>query len=600
MTTAEVTVTGTNDDDLNTQSTTEGEGVMVSWKFDEELCRQTLTKMIIIDELPFKFVEREGFRYFLSVLQPKFKLLSRFTVVRDCLALYAIEKKKLKTLVSQLNQRICFTTDIWTSIQNLSYMCLTANFIDKNWTLHKRILNFCIMPSHKGKEIGRVVETCLLDWGIDKLCTLTVDNASSNDLAVAYLKENKLSRNVGFFLLGGECFHMRCCAHILNLIVKDGLSDVNGSIVRIREAMKYVRSSPQRGERFQACVKRENITFKSHLCLNVSTRWNSTYLMLEVAVKFQKTFERLEDDDIQFLPEVNNKAPSSTDWEYARVLIVFLKKIYDATNKLFGSLYVTSNRYFHEVLGIEKSLNTWSKSPDIWLSNMATKMKIKFDKYWGSIEKVNMLVVLAVVLDPRYKLKFVEFCYSQLYSIEMVHNLSKKVMDTFNCIFSEYVKFHAFTSSSSGTSNIANEVGVDDGNVEDDFSSLYIKCKIQKESSTPKSEVEKYLEEACEDVVPEFDILNWWKVNGSRYTILSEIARDILAVPVSTVASESAFSTGGRVLDQFRSSLTPKLVECLICTQDWLQASPTPIDVEEKLEQLEQYDSDVTTVSYSD
>ncbi|XP_059635034.1 zinc finger BED domain-containing protein RICESLEEPER 2-like isoform X1 [Cornus florida] len=222
---------------------------------------------------------------------------------------------------------------------------------------------------------------------------------------------------------------------------------------------------------------------------------------------------------------------------------------------------------------------------------MASKMKIKFDKYWGSIEKVNMLVVLAVVLDPCYKLEFVEFCYSQLYSLEMVENLRKKVMDTFNRIFSEYAKFHAFTSSSSGTSNIANEVGVDDGNVEDDFSSLYMKRKIQKESFTPKSEVEKYLEEACEDVVPKFDILNWWKVNGSRYKILSEIARDILAVPVSTVASKSSFSTGGRVLDQFRSSLTPKLVQCLICTQDWLRASPIPIDVEEKLDELEQYDS---------
>ncbi|KAL0376138.1 UNVERIFIED_CONTAM: putative AC transposase [Sesamum calycinum] len=57
----------------------------------------------------------------------------------------------------------------------------------------------------------------------------------------------------------------------------------------------------------------------------------------------------------------------------------------------------------------------------------------------------------------------------------------------------------------------------------------------------------------------------------SRFPILSKIARDILAVPVSTVASESAFSTGGRVLDAFRSSLSPKIVQALICAQDWLQ-----------------------------
>ncbi|KAK4409334.1 Zinc finger BED domain-containing protein RICESLEEPER 2 [Sesamum angolense] len=69
----------------------------------------------------------------------------------------------------------------------------------------------------------------------------------------------------------------------------------------------------------------------------------------------------------------------------------------------------------------------------------------------------------------------------------------------------------------------------------------------------------------------EFDILNWWKVDSHRFLILSKIARDILAVPVSIVASGSAFSTSGRVLDAFSSSLSPKIVQALICAQDWLR-----------------------------
>ena len=48
------------------------------------------------------------------------------------------------------------------------------------------------------------------------------------------------------------------------------------------------------------------------------------------------------------------------------------------------------------------------------------------------------------------------------------------------------------------------------------------------------------------------------------------MARDILTIPLSTVASESAFSVGGRVLDAFRSSLKPDIVEAVICLSDWL------------------------------
>ena len=67
-----------------------------------------------------------------------------------------------------------------------------------------------------------------------------------------------------------------------------------------------------------------------------------------------------------------------------------------------------------------------------------------------------------------------------------------------------------------------------------------------------------------------------------KYPILGEIARSLLAIPVSTVASESAFSTGGRVLDSFRSSLAPATVEALICTQNWIKG--TPIHVPDVLE----------------
>lgn len=60
-----------------------------------------------------------------------------------------------------------------------------------------------------------------------------------------------------------------------------------------------------------------------------------------------------------------------------------------------------------------------------------------------------------------------------------------------------------------------------------------------------KSELDRYLLEACEDPMKEgFDILDWWRVNSSRYKVLSQVARDVLANLISTIASKSAFSTG--------------------------------------------------------
>ncbi|KAG6529384.1 hypothetical protein ZIOFF_011582 [Zingiber officinale] len=48
------------------------------------------------------------------------------------------------------------------------------------------------------------------------------------------------------------------------------------------------------------------------------------------------------------------------------------------------------------------------------------------------------------------------------------------------------------------------------------------------------------------------------------------LARDILVIPILTVASESAFSTSGRLVSSHRSRLHPKTIETLMSAQSWL------------------------------
>ena len=68
------------------------------------------------------------------------------------------------------------------------------------------------------------------------------------------------------------------------------------------------------------------------------------------------------------------------------------------------------------------------------------------------------------------------------------------------------------------------------------------------------------------------------------------MAYDVLAAPISTITSKSTFSTNGRVLDTYRSSLTPKLVQVFICMQDWLHEYPCFDAIEDDLVELEKVD----------
>ena len=83
------------------------------------MSREALARMIIVDELPFKFVEHEGFRNYSNVLQPRFIVPTRTTVARDCIRFYSIERDRLKIFLEKYTQRISLTTDTWTSIQTL-------------------------------------------------------------------------------------------------------------------------------------------------------------------------------------------------------------------------------------------------------------------------------------------------------------------------------------------------------------------------------------------------------------------------------------------------------------------------------------------------
>jgi hypothetical protein len=115
------------------------------------------------------------------------------------------------------------------------------------------------------------------------------------------------------------------------------------------------------------------------------------------------------------------------------------------------------------------------------------------------------------------------------------------------------------------------EMGVND---HDPLASWDQHVTLSAQSTTEASIVlETYLSKVPIRRNEHFNILAWWQMSSAEYPTLSRMARDILAIPASTIASESVFNIGPRVLSDFRSRMTPETVEALVCLQDWIKAN---------------------------
>ena len=403
---------------------------------------------------------------------------------------------------------------------------------------------------------------CLMDWNVDtKLSTITLDNCSTNDAMIPFVLD-KLQPNS--LLLSGQLLHMRCCAHILNLVVKDGLDIIKEGIIKLRESVAFWTGTPKRREKFAITAKQVGVTVTKQLSLDCLTRWNSTFLMLQTALMYEDVFRRLKQRDTQF-----KNYPSDQEWGFAREVCGRLKLFYSVTEMFSGTKYPTANIYFPKICEIRLALVEWLTCPIDYVRKMAKNMLDKFNKYW---DVIHGLMGVAAVLDPRYKMTLLEYYFPKVYGNETSDAQVDRIRQLCYDLVLEY------------QSRVSSERRYDDSNFTHsnltssgddalaDFD-MYVRSKKRARTSYVKTELDHYLEEEVLPRTPNFDILLWWKQNGVKYPTLQAIARDLLAIPVSTVASESAFSTSGRLVSSHRSKLHPKTVEALMCAQNWLWAA---------------------------
>jgi hypothetical protein len=82
--------------------------------------------------------------------------------------------------------------------------------------------------------------------------------------------------------------------------------------------------------------------------------------------------------------------------------------------------------FFHEICGIQMHLQAYSESDDYVLSSLAEKMMSKYNKYWGDLDRVNVLMFVVVILDPQTKLRSLEYWFKDVLTVEQCTNMMVK------------------------------------------------------------------------------------------------------------------------------------------------------------------------------
>ena len=217
----------------------------------------------------------------------------------------------LHTFLTTTQNKFAITTDVWTSCTNLSYLAVTLHWINENWSSSKILLDMVpLHERHTGSYIAEKIFETITYYGIgSRILAVTTDNASSMLVFGNILSEMLQSRcnNLDFE-------QVRCAAHVLNLAVSDGMKVVSNSIIKLRNFAIHIRRSQPIFEKLKKIFE---VNDQSFLVpdLDVPTRWNSTYIMIEKLRRIREMTDILVTCNV----ELKDQYPTDEDWDEINV-----------------------------------------------------------------------------------------------------------------------------------------------------------------------------------------------------------------------------------------------------------------------------------------
>ncbi|XP_034073833.1 zinc finger BED domain-containing protein 1-like [Gymnodraco acuticeps] len=505
-----------------------------------------------------------------TALNPKYTPPSRDSLSNELIpAWYKVEKSNVVFELSGVS-KVAITSDGWTSISQDHYLTVTAHYIIEGKMRQKVLRTKAIYTAQTGQVVAEEIGEILQEFGImNKIAAVTVDNAANMDVAI---------KRLNFIKLG-------CFAHTLNLGAQSvySLASVTKWTAKIRGVVVWMKRSSMGKTVLREKQQLLNLP-KHSLILDVRTRWNSLYMMLERFIEQYPAIQAASLDQRLRKPMERDRLARLTEDDFRRAeeFIHLMKVLYTSTLCVSSEKSPTCGQILPILRKLEKHFSV--EEGDTVLGS-SLKQAV-----WGNLSKryqtdgIRTFLEEATALDPRFK-NHVEdsTVWDRIKEKVMVGKLTESEQPTEQDRGEE----DGVTQQQSLTQRENEEE--EDGEESEEEQEQPPPCSSKRAKMTPLEELfaaEDSLKiknlststmstqlqtdrelKMYQDMPPTMtsdDPAAWWWNKRTTYPLLSEVALSYLCVQASSTPSERVFSTAGDTICPERSRILPEKADMLI------------------------------------
>lgn len=507
-----------------------------------------IIKWLILSSLPPSTLEEKWLANSYKFLNPSIQLWPAEKYKAVFREVFRSMQEEVRGSLEHVSSKISVTLDFWNSYDQISFMSVTCQWIDERWSFQKVLLDISHIPYPcGGVEIFHSLVKILKMYNIEsRILSCTHDNSQDAMHACHALKEHLEGQKVGPF-----CY-IPCAARTLNLIIDDGLRPTKSIIAKVREFVLELNACLDISEdfvQFTTVYQEGNWKFP----LDASARWSGNYQMLDIVRKAGKSMEAVIRKHEETLG--SKMILNSAEKNVVNIVHQYLEPFYKTTNNICTNKVPTVGLVLFFMDHISETIAACRDSrhnPD-WLKSAAEDMAKKAKNY--SHQVCNIFTYMTAILDPRIKGELIPESLNSGNHLEEARSHFMRY----------YSSSHFPSMSTSGYS--AQEID-DGGSVS--FAEEIARKKRRASMSNATDELTQYLSEPPAPLPT--DVLEWWKVNNTRYPRLSVMARDFLAVQATSLAPEELFCRRGDDIDKQRYCMPHDSTPALLCIKSWIQS----------------------------